>query len=64
MSKALSEITKEALDLSDEDDDFSPSVEEKWDLEISRRLDFVRSGQAQSRPFEEVMVDLDRRFAA
>jgi len=79
MSKALSEITKEALDLSasqrltlarilielsDENDDFSPSVDEKWDLEISRRLNLVRAGEALSRPFDEVMADVDRRFAA
>lgn len=79
MSKALSKITKEALDLSasqrltlarilielsDANDDFSPAVDEKWDLEIDRRLGLVRAGQAQSRPFDEVMADVDRRFAA
>jgi len=79
MSKALSEITKEALDLSasqrltlarilielsDSNDDFSPAVDEEWDLEITRRLDLVRAGRAQSRPFDAVMADVNRRFAA
>lgn len=79
MSKGLSEITKDALDLSagqrltlarilielsDESDDFSPDVDKQWELEISRRLALVRSGEVSSRSAESVFADIDRRFAA
>ena len=77
--KVLSDIAKEALDLpaaqrlvlarilldlSEDDQDFSPGVEAAWDEEICRRMSSVTSGKAQSRSFEDVFNDLDRRFAS
>jgi hypothetical protein len=75
--KGLSEITKEALDLppaqrlvlarilldaSEDPQDFSPEAESAWDEEITRRMEMVRQGKAQSRSFEEVFRDLESRF--
>ena len=75
--KMLSDIAKDALelppaqrltlarillDLSEPDLDFSPEVEAVWEREISRRMDAVRQGEAQSRNFDRVFEDLDRRF--
>lgn len=75
--KAISEFAKEAMELppvqrltlarmlielSDEDPDYSPDVEAAWDLEINRRMEAVKAGTAQSRSFDEVFADLDRRF--
>ena len=76
--KLLSDLAKDALelvpaqrrvlarillDLSEDDQDFSPEVEAAWDEEIGRRLHTVKTGGARSRSFEEVVADLDRRFA-
>lgn len=78
MSKMLSEIARDALelpvaerrtlarlllDVSDADHDFSPEVEAAWEEEIVRRLRAVENGTAKSRSAEEVFVDLDRRFS-
>ncbi len=78
MTKVLSEITRDALDLpaaerrklarilldvSDEDRDFSPEVDATWEEEIARRLSAVDAGVAKSRPAMEVFADLDRRFS-
>jgi hypothetical protein len=75
--KMLSEITKDALelppgqrltlarillDVSEPGQDFSSEVEAAWELEIGRRLDAVKSGNAQSKGFEEVFAELDRHF--
>jgi hypothetical protein len=75
--KAISEFAKEAMELplvqrltlarmlielSDEDRDYSPDVEAAWDLEINRRMEAVKAGTAQSRSFDQVFADLDRRF--
>ncbi|MHB8524254.1 MAG: addiction module protein [Limisphaerales bacterium] len=75
--KALSEVAKDALELRPEqrltlarillelsgtDEDFSPEVESAWEDEICRRLQAVKTGQAQARSYEEVFADLDRRF--
>jgi Putative addiction module component len=75
--KMLSDIAKEALelssvqrrilarillDLSDDDQDFSPDVDAAWEEEISRRLHRVKAGRAQSRTLAEVFSELDRRF--
>lgn len=75
--KAISEFAKEAMELppvqrltlarmlielSDEDRDYSPAVEAAWDLEINRRMEAVKAGTAQSRSFDQVFADLDRRF--
>src|SRR5213592_85610 len=75
--KVLSEIAKDALelpplqrlalarillDLSEEDQNFSPETDAAWDEEICRRMKAVESGTARSRNFDEVFADLDRRF--
>ena len=75
--KMLSEIAREALelppgqrltlarillDVSEPDQDFSSDVEAAWEEEIGRRLQAVKSGKAQSKSFEEVFAELDRRF--
>jgi putative addiction module component (TIGR02574 family) len=75
--KLLSEIAKDALelspgqrltlarillDLSELDQDFSPHVETAWDQEIERRMEAVKSGNAQSKSFEQVFTELDLRF--
>ncbi len=71
--KALSDIAKDALDLpvgqrrtlarilldlSEDDQDFSPEVEAAWEEEISRRMASVTTGAARSRNIEEVFADL------
>jgi hypothetical protein len=78
MTKVLSEVTRDALDLplaerrtlarilldnTDSDQDFSPEVAAAWEDEIARRLHAVEEGTARSRPAAEVFSDLDRRFA-
>lgn len=50
------------LDLSEENQEFSPDVEKAWDIEISRRLSAVMSGEAVSSSFEEVFSRLEERF--
>jgi hypothetical protein len=75
--KALSEVAKDALELdpaqrltlarillelSAEDQDYSPAVEAAWEQEIARRMKAIDAGTAQARSFEEVFADLDRRF--
>lgn len=77
MTKVLSEVTRDALDLppserrtlarilldtSESDRDFSPEVDAAWDEEIARRLHSIDAGTAQSRPAAAVFADLDRRF--
>ena len=74
--KLLSEIAKDALelppgqrltlarillDLSEPNQDFSPEAEAGWEEEISRRIDAVKAGHAQSKSFDQVFADLDRR---
>ena len=75
--KMLSDIAKDALelspsqrlilarillDLSQPDQDFSPEVESAWEEEIGRRVDAVKAGNAQSKSFDHVFAELDRRF--
>ena len=75
--KAISELAKEALelsppqrltparillDLSDEDEDFSPEAETAWEEEICRRMDQVKTGRARFCSFENVFERLDGRF--
>lgn len=77
--KMLSEVAKDALnlapgeqrtlarillDLSEEDQDFSPDVEAAWEQEIARRIEAVKSGAATHASFEDVFARLDRRFAS
>ena len=75
--KTLSEVAKDALelspgqrrtlarillDLSEPSQDFSPEVEAAWEEEIGRRVEAVKAGDAESRSFERVFAELDRRF--
>ena len=76
--KILSDIAREALelppvqrrvlarmllDLSEDDQDFSPETEAAWEEEICRRMSAVETGAARSRSVDQVFADLDRRFA-
>ena len=78
MSKVLSEITRDAMELppaqrrtlarilievSEEDHDYLPEVDAIWEDEIVRRLHAVEKGSARSRHASDVFADLDRRFA-
>ena len=75
--KTMSDVAKDALelapaqrltlarillDLSEPDQDFSPDAEAAWEREISRRMEAVRAGNAQSKSFDRVFAELDRRF--
>ena len=75
--KTLSDIAKDALelppsqrlilarillDLSEPDQDFSPQVAAAWEEEIARRIQAIKAGSAQSKSFDEVFAELDRRF--
>jgi Putative addiction module component len=75
--KVLSDIAKEALDLppaqrrvlarvlldlSEDEQDFSPDVEAAWEEEICRRMKSVTTGAARARSFDAAFADLDRRF--
>ncbi len=77
--KALSDIAKDALnlpagqrrtlarillDLSEDDQDFSPEVEAAWEDEICQRMRSVTTGVARSRSVDEAFADLDRRFGS
>ena len=76
--KVLSEVTKDALELtpgqrrtlarillesSDEGEDFSPDIEAAWEQEIVRRMEAVKTGSAAHSSAEEVFARLDDRFA-
>ena len=75
--KMLSEIAKAALDLppvqrftlarilldlTEEEQEFSPEIQAAWEDEICRRMEAVKGGTAQARNFDEVFAELDRRF--
>ena len=75
--KMLSEITKDALELStsqrlllarlllessESPQDCSLEAETAWEDEICWRMKAVQNGTAQSRSLDEMLVDLDRRF--
>ena len=75
--KTLSDIAKDALelppsqrlllarillDVSEPDRDFSPEVEAAWEEEIGRRIEAVKAGSAQSKSFDQVFAEIDRRF--
>jgi len=74
--KALSEVTKDALDLPpqqrvtlarillDSSEAASPEIESAWEDEICRRIQAVQNGTAKSRSMEDVFADLDRKFPA
>lgn len=75
--KMLSEIAKDALelppaqrlilarillDVSEQDQDFSPEVEAAWEQEIARRIEAIKAGSAGSKSVDEVFAKLDQRF--
>ena len=75
--KALSELTKDALELpiaqrrtlarillelSEEEQDFSPEVEAAWEQEIVRRMEAVKNRHASFRGADDVFARLDERF--
>ncbi|MBI3852535.1 MAG: addiction module protein [Verrucomicrobia bacterium] len=75
--KAISELAKDALELpsdqrivlarillelSEDDQEFSPQAEAAWEDEICRRMKAVETGAATTRSLEDVFADLDRRF--
>ena len=77
--KILSEIAKEALELSaperlllarilldssESQEGYSSDAEGAWDDEICRRMKAVQNGNAQSRSLDEVLGDLDKRRSA
>ena len=79
LMKALSELAKDALELpvaqrrilarillelSEEDQDFSPEIDAAWEQEITQRIEALKAGRAQSRSFEEVFASLDQRFGS
>jgi putative addiction module component (TIGR02574 family) len=43
------------------DGEADPDVDQAWAAEIERRIERVRSGQAQGRPWAEVRDELRRR---
>ena len=49
------------LDLSDEDQDFSPEIEAVWEQEIVRRMEEVKTGAAKHSGFDDVFARLDKR---
>lgn len=77
--RAISELAKDALELppeqrrtlarillelSEENQDFSPEVDAAWDDEIALRLAAVKAGTAGHGSFDDVFARLDARFAA
>lgn len=77
--KAISDLAKDALelppeqrrtlarillDLSDENQDFSPEVEAAWEDEIARRMAAVKAGTSSHSSLEAVFARLDARFAS
>ena len=50
------------VEQADDDQDFSPEVDDAWEEEISRRLHAVKAGRARSRSIDEVFAELNRRF--
>ena len=51
------------LELSEEDQDFSPEAEAVWENEIVRRMETVKAGTARHSPCAGVFARLDQRFA-
>ncbi len=75
--KVISDIAKEALDLppaqrrllarvlldlSEDNQDYSPEADAAWEEEICRRMESVKAGTARARSPDAVFADLDRRF--
>ena len=75
MSSKLAEITQDALRLPHEEQlklartllekseaTGSDGVEAAWDEEIERRIKSIDAGLAKSRPFAEVVAEVDRQL--
>lgn len=76
MSRSFLEIADEALTLPQNDQlrlartllekaeaSGDLGVENAWDEEIERRIKKIDAGLAKSRPFSDVLRDIDQRFA-
>lgn len=76
--KAISELAKDALelptsqrltlarillDLSENNDDFSPEAEAAWEEEIQNRIRAIEDGSAKGVPYEQVMREAQDRLA-
>jgi putative addiction module component (TIGR02574 family) len=74
MAATIEQLTHDALTLSEAErahlaqtllqslePGASETVEEAWDVEVSRRLDEVRQGMAQGRPADDVFRDIRAR---
>ena len=53
-------LARMLLELSEEDQDFSPEVETAWENELVRRMETVKAGTVQHRPVAEAFARLDR----
>lgn len=50
------------LELSETSRDYSTDAASEWEEEIVRRIRAVEAGSAETRTFDEVFAELDRRF--
>ena len=76
MAATIAQLTHEVLALNESDrallaqtllESLEPAeegVEEAWATEVGRRLERVRSGNAQGRPAEEVFRDIRARLTS
>ena len=75
MSSKLAEITRDALRLPHDEQlrlartllesseaTGQPDVDGAWDEEIERRIKDIDAGLAKSRPFAEVVAEIDRQI--
>jgi putative addiction module component (TIGR02574 family) len=77
MSKTLTEVTRDAadlsererlklvrilLDLSEGEIEPTPDVQEDWDREIERRLAELRTGKVKGVPLEDVKRKIELRW--
>ncbi len=75
VSSKLAEITREALDLPDQEQlrlartllerseaTGDAGVQAAWEDEIERRIQSIDAGLAKSRPFAEVVAEIDRQL--
>ena len=77
--RLISEITRDCLelpsaqrlklariliDVSEPNQDFSPSAQAAWDDEIGARVEAVKNGTATSRPIADLFAQLDQLYPA
>jgi putative addiction module component (TIGR02574 family) len=78
MSRSLAELAREAIELPqqqrltlahillDASDASSveplPEVEAAWEDEIAQRIRAIDAGQAQGKPWDAVLADINKRF--